>query len=341
MRLVSPALLTGVRGHLAVLLTLCLSACGTPDIPAGAGSDDAGGSAQGTPQPQWIVENQSLEEKITPKLAVEVRNPYGNVDIRRIEDAELTVANGMVQRQATDANDEEIRVTRSAEKVLIEVIIPSGPTSDPGRPKRRVDLGIATAADRPLIVLAAGDIATKSKAGPLQAASSGGDIKATVRVPFMLKAEQGNIRLGLDCKNSRSSSLVEAPSGNIDLSLFEDCDGLLQLEAGGTIDSDYPVSPDAGGNPKRGTIRLGDGKSVTRLTAHSGDIRISRPAQWAQVCKEGQKECELPSGMTTQQPAHTQVQVVKPGEFSGSLNDLPPAKKWKPGDPIRESTGKQ
>ncbi len=327
-----------VRGR--ILLAACslgFAACSPPAGPADPPAAEAPRAAPAAPaeakteKSAWVVERLDWHSHLQHGRTVEVRNDYGNVDIRRLAGTDATVVvQAFAQRRRDDAADESIKVSELADRTLIEIVLPNPMPSRAG-PKRRVDTGVALSADRLLLVHTLdGDISTKSTPGLTNARTGSGKISAVVQAPSSLRSDRGDVSARVECAGGQHTTRVESGAGKLELFVGAGCAGRVEVEAAARLDSAYTLDASQGSDSKPRRVRLGDSPEVIRLAAPHGRVRIEKPPHWAQACKAGDASCA--NGVT--------AQTVEPGIYSGKLSDLPPAQAWKPGDPVRPASGK-
>ena len=297
---------------LALLASLSVSACAEP-VP----------SHQSKPQTDKrfgvedvVVENYTWIGKIPTTKRVVITNFYGNISSRLRSEAQFGIS-ATIQKIGPKPAIPSFDISEEGGVTVISVKYPNGQKDQAGNLIGRTDISIVV----PEYVAVEmdtsyGDIGAKKHFSSLTAKTQSGKITLGSVGELNAYSDTGNITLDMYNIIWKNNQKVHTKHGNIKATIAQQADLEVQI-SGKTIahnlaEFSIPVTQT---DNSLGFI-LNQAHSNASLTAPNGSVSVE----------------------VITKPHGGYVSI--PSSFDGDIRNLPKAKPWQPGDPIREQDDK-
>jgi hypothetical protein len=263
-----------------------------------------------------VVENYTWIGKIPKARRVKITNFYGNISSRIRSEAKIGIS-ATIQKIGPTPAIPSFDIDDSGDVTVITVVYPQGQKDKAGHFIGRTDVSIVVPEYVSVEMQTTyGDIGGKKHFSPMTAKTQSGNITLGSVGELNAYSVSGNITLDMYNIIWKNEQKVYTEQGDIKATIAQQSD-LEVLVSGKSIDhnlAEYQIPLTQTGNTL-GFI-LNNAHSSAQLQAPNGSVKVELIVK--------------PHG----------GYVALPSEFDGDIRNLPKAKPWKPGDPIREQDDK-
>ncbi|SFC31416.1 hypothetical protein [Pseudoalteromonas denitrificans] len=263
-----------------------------------------------------VIENYTWMGKIPAKKKVVVTNFYGNISSRLRSEKKIGIS-ATIQKIGLKPAIPSFDIKEENGITKITVNYPQGQKDKAGNLTGRVDIAIAVPEYVAVeMETSFGDIGAKKHFSSLSAKTQNGNITLGSVGELNAYSDTGDITLDMYNIIWKGNQKVHTKQGNIKLVIAQQA-ALEVLISGKTI-----------------SHNLTDFKIPLTQTQDTLNFKLNQAHSNAHIAApKGIVELEI---ITKPHGGY----VALPGEFSGDIRNLPKAKPWKPGDPIREQEDK-
>ncbi|MEM7585908.1 MAG: DUF4097 family beta strand repeat-containing protein [Acidobacteriota bacterium] len=231
----------------------------------------------------WKVETFRWTGTDEATRSVTVRNPHGNVRLRKAETGKAFTS-AAIQRHGDDPRLGDIRVEEADGKVTIEVGFSTPEGFDPAKlteemAKHRIDITVLVPAEARLEVQTEdGDIEGKGLESDVTASSTTGDIVLSIDGSLEARTERGTVKAVFKSADWRTPPKLTTTTGEIIVWLPPNANTEIRARTAGWLTTDYSleITSPPEEQMKSAVVKLGDGKHPFAIESTKGNIRLSR-----------------------------------------------------------------
>ena len=251
------------------------------------------------------------QKKLSPQAKLILENPYGNVSLRTTQGDKASLI-GHIQRNKKSLTRVAIEIEETSDLVTIKVVYPPAHFAQSGNQKDRVDLGFVVPQDRRVEVRTKdGDVRGKNIFTFLKVESVGGNVAIKTSSAIEAKTQSGSINVAFNDVKTALASRFETESGHVQLSFLPGVD--LKLDA----------------RSEQGQIDFTNEQGITKSYQRQFNLEVgAKEQEISAFTKTGRVKIGVRQTATI-------VTSSAGAKVSKRLTDLPPPKRWQPGDPIK------
>lgn len=269
---------------------------------------------------QVVVENYTWIGKIPEQRKVIITNLYGNVSSRLRSERQIGIS-ATIQKIGVKPAEPSFDIKDVDGVTVINVNYPDGQKDSTGHLIGRVDVSVIVPENVAVQMQTSyGDISAKKHFSSITAKTDSGNIALGSVGELNAYSVSGDISVDMYNIAWKHDQKVHTEQGNIKAYVAQQADIAVHVN-GKSISHNLTEFA-------TGFIQLANTLDFTLKTS---DNREPSQAHW--LAPNGQVQLQVIS------KPHGGY-VALPGEFDGDIRNLPTAKSWQPGDPIREQDDK-